>query len=400
MNSVSPIAVRDTAAPAWRREPYKLLFPLGALLAWAGVLHWLLHAAGALAHYQPVFHAIAQIQGFMMCFAVGFLFTAIPRRTGTAPPAAWQMAVALIAPPATVVAAWLERWVMSQVLWMILVLVLFGFAVRRFLSAEAARRPPNSFLWVPLSFAMGLAGSLMIAGSAFLGETWFWLHDLGRLFLLQGMFLGLVVGVGGMVLPLITRGEAPPDAAATRRDHLERAGHLLAALVLAGSFWIESRVSQPGGLALRASLTLVLLLSGGIHRLPGIPGWHRWLVWLSAWMIPAGYTMAAFFPLQMKAGLHVVFIGGFALMAMSVGMHVTLAHGGYTRLAAGRPWQVPVFAGLLATAMALRVLCDFDPPRFFLWLGAAAVSFLLATMAWGSLLLPRLMRQPRPDEII
>jgi uncharacterized protein involved in response to NO len=235
--------------------------------------------------------------------------------------------------------------------------------------------------------------------SAILGETWFWLHDLGRLFLLQGMFLGLVVGVGGMVLPLLTRGTAPPDASAARRDHLERAGHLLAAVLLAGSFWVENRMSQPWGLALRAALTLaVLLLSGGIHRLPSVPGWHRRLVWLSAWMIPAGYTLAALFPLQMKAGLHVVFIGGFALMALSVGLHVTLAHGGYTRLVSGRPWQVPGFGGLLVAATVLRALCDFDPARFFLWLGAASAAFLLATIVWGSLLVPRLLRAPRPHE--
>ena len=387
-------------APAWRREPYRVLFPLGAMLAWAGVLHWLLHSVGILPEYKPVFHAIAQIQGFMTCFAVGFLFTAIPRRTGTAPPAAWQMAVALIAPPGAVVAAWLERWGLSQAIWMALVLVLIGFAVRRFLSAEAARRPPNSFIWIPLSFAMGIVGSVLIAVGAFRGESWFWLHDLGRLLLLQGMFLGLIVGVGGMVLPLVTRGEAPADAAATRRGHWERAGHLLAAFVLLYSFWLENRISQSGGLALRSGLTLVLLLvSGGIHRLPTLAGWHRWLVWLSAWMIPAGYALAALFPLRMKAGLHVVFIGGFAMMALSVGMHVTLAHGGYARLVAGRLWQVPVCGSLLVVAMALRALCDFDPERFFLWLGAAAASFLLATIVWGSLLLPRLMRKPRSDEV-
>lgn len=387
------------ASPLWRREPYRLFFPLGALLAWAGVLHWLLHATGVLVDYKPVFHSIAQIQGFMLCFAVGFLFTAIPRRTGTAPPAAWQMAVALAAPPCIVIAAWLERWGISQLFFVALVAVVIAFAVGRFLSAGAARRPPNSFLWVPLSFAMGVGGSVLIAVGTSRGESWFWLHDLGRLFLLQGMFIGLVVGVGGMVIPLITNGDAPPDAASTARDHVARAGHVAAALGLAASFWIENRWSQPAGLALRSALTLaVLLLSSRIYRPPVVPGWHRRLVWFSAWMIPAGYALAAAFPLQLKAGLHVVFIGGFALMALSVGTHVALAHGGYTRLVSGRPWQVPVFGGLIVAAMILRALCDFDPPRFFVWLGASASLFLLATIAWGALLVPRLIREPGPSE--
>jgi uncharacterized protein involved in response to NO len=116
-------------------------------------------------------------------------------------------------------------------------------------------------------------------------------------------------------------------------------------------------------------------------------------------MIPAGYALAAAYPLEAKAGLHVVFIGGFAMMALSVGLHVGLAHGGYSRLVSGRPWQVPVFAALLLAAMLLRALCDFDRPRFFLWLGGSAASFLLATILWGSLLLPRMVRKPRPTEV-
>jgi uncharacterized protein involved in response to NO len=375
------------------------MFPLGALLAWAGVLHWLLHALGLLANYEPVFHSIAQIQGFMMCFAVGFLFTAIPRRTGTGPPAAWQMVVAVLAPVGTVIAAWFERWIISQVCWLALVIVLIGFAVNRFLTAEATRRPPNSFIWVPLSLTMGIAGSALIATGGILGEGYFWLHDLGRLFLLQGMFIGLVVGVGGMVLPLITSGDAPGDATATWSDHLARAGHVAAALVLSASFWIECMISQVGGLALRAAIVLtVLLVSGRVYRAPSTPGWHRRLVWLSAWMIPAGYTMAALFPLQSKAGLHVVFIGGFAMMALSVGLHVVLAHGGYASMTTGRPWQVPVYGGLLIAAMVLRAMCDFDRSHFFIWLGAAAAAFLAATIVWGSLVVPRLLRAPRAGE--
>jgi uncharacterized protein involved in response to NO len=377
--------------PGWRREPYRLFFPLGLLLAWAGVLHWLLHALGALPDYRPVFHSIAQIQGFMICFAVGFLFTAIPRRTGTAPPAAWQIALAAIAPVGSTVAAWFERFAISQIFWFVLVSVLVAFGVQRLPNADAARRPPNSFVWIPLSFAVGLVGSLLIAVYGILGEEYFALHELGRLFLLQGTFLGLVVGVGGMVLPLIGQGDGPPDGAATHRDRWIRSGHLLAALAMVGTFWIEIGISLRAGLGLRAALVLgVLLVAGGIVRPPRVHGWHRWLVWLSAWMIPTGYVIAMLFPAQKKAGLHVVFIGGFALMALTVGLHVTLAHGGYSRMMRGRPWQVPAYGGLLLGSALLRTLVDFDPQRFFFWIGIAAGTFLLATLIWSTLVLPRL----------
>ncbi len=382
---------------SWRSKPYRLLFPLGWLLAWAGVLHWLLHSLGLLADYRPVFHAITQIQGFMLCFALGFLLTAIPRRTGTAPPAGWELAVALIAPIGTTAAAWFGRFALSQVFWIALVLMLLRFAVRRLLDAQARRKPPNSFLWIPVSFALGLTGSLLIAAYGMLGAEYFQLHELGRLFLFQGLFVGLVLGLSGMLLPLITRGESSRDASATPRDRIQRAAHLAAALLFVGSFWMENQLSLRGGLALRAALTLaVLLVSARIWRPPSLPGWHRWLVWVAAWLIPLGYVVAAVFPVQKKAGLHVVFIGGFALMALSVGLHVTLAHGGYERLLQLRLRRVAAFGGLMLLAVLLRVLVDFDQQRFFLWIGLSAAAFLLATLLWASVVLPRVAGRVRP----
>src|SRR5437667_37528 len=101
---LSPLSPELSSAPICRREPYLLFFPLGALLAWAGVLPWLLFSLGATGLYGPMFeaigyraafHPVAQVEGFLTCFAVGFLFTFIPRRTGTAPPAAWEMGLGL-----------------------------------------------------------------------------------------------------------------------------------------------------------------------------------------------------------------------------------------------------------------------------------------------------------------
>src|SRR5437016_8978087 len=140
---LSPLSPELSSAPPWRRDPYLLLFPLGALLAWAGVLPWLFFSLGATGLYRPMFeaigyraafHPVAQVEGFLTCFAVGFLFTFVPRRTGTAPPAWWQMMVALAAPVAAVVFAWFEWWLAAQAAWLALLAVLVGFAARRMAS--------------------------------------------------------------------------------------------------------------------------------------------------------------------------------------------------------------------------------------------------------------------------
>jgi hypothetical protein len=292
----------------------------------------------------------------------------------------------------TVVCAWFEAFAASQACWLAVIVTLIAFALARFRGGPGARRPPDSFVWIPLSLAMGIAGSVLIGVHGMLGDEYYRLHELGRRLLLQGMFLGLVVGAGSLVLPLLTRGVGPPDGAATARGRLARTGHVAAALTLAGSFWWEA-VDLRGGLAFRALLLAVLLVGiAGLWRRPTVPGWHRWLVWLSGWMLPAGYAVAALYPEQKKAGLHVAFIGGLALMALSVGLHVTLAHGGHERLVHGRPWQVPVYGALLAAAVVLRALIDFDPQHFFTWLAVAAAAFLAATLAWAALALPRVWR--------
>lgn len=383
------------SAPLWRREPFRLFFPVGILLAWGGVAHWLLHALGLLESYRPVFHAITQIQGFMMCFAVGFLFTMIPRRTGSAAPAAWQVVVCLAAPIITSLAAWCEHWLISQAAWLALAVTMIGFAVSRFLSATSRRRPPNSFVWIPASLLMGIAGSLMAGAYGVLGIEHAWLHGLGLLLVLQGLFVGFVLGVGGLAIPLMTRGEAPPDGESTASDYRARAGHIAGVAVLVASFVIETRVSQQAGLLLRGLDVLVVLLLGArIWKAPSEPGWNRRLIWIAAWMLPAGYFLAAAFPEEHEAGLHVVFLGGFAMLALAVSTQVVLGHGGHREQMLGRPWQVPAMGGLIVAAMLARALVDFDRPHFFAWLGLAAALFLASTLVWALFLVPKMLTRP------
>lgn len=377
-----PIASAPPVASLLRREPYRLFMPLGVLLGWAGVAHWLLHALGLLARYQSIFHGLVQIQGFLMAFAVGFLMTAVPKRTGTWPATTWQIALAASCLVGTTVAAWYERWALSQVFWLVLAILLLAFVARRARSARAKRRLPVSFVWVPFAFAMGIAGSVLAGVGGSLGGAYWELHELGRGLVLQGMFLALVVGVGSFALPLMTRGDAPADATRSRSDRLAVLAHVTTALALTATFWIERAWPAPAH-ALRGTLVLgALWIGGGLARPPTKPGANRKLLWVAACLVPTGYFVAALFPAHPKAGLHVTFIGGLALLATAVGAHVVAGHGGRDDVKDGRPWPLVGSGALLLGAMVPRALVDFDPGRFFLWLGVAAGMFLMATALW------------------
>lgn len=387
MASTAPIGDR-CGASLLRREPYRLFMPLGIALGWAGVAHWLLYAMGILPHYQPIFHALTQIQGFLMSFAVGFLMTAIPKRTGTWPAATWQIGLAAGCLVGTPVAAWYERWALSQGCWLLLAFLLVGFVLRRAVSSRAGRRPPVSFVWVPLAFTMGISGAILAGvGGALGGDRWAW-HEIGRGLVLQGMFLGLVVGIGSFALPLMTRGEAQPDATGSRRDRWLLACHVVAAVALAATFWLERHAPGPAHVCRGLLVLGALWRGGGLTHRPTKPGWNRRVIWVAAWLVPSGYFLAALFPAQPRAGLHVTFIGGFALLAMAVGAHVIVGHAGRDALKDGRPWPLVASGTLLLAAMIPRALLDFDPPRFFLWLGTAAAMFLAATLLWLVFALP------------
>ncbi len=375
--------------PLWRREPYRLLFPEAFLLAWAGVGAWLLYAVGGLSGYLSDYHAVAQIEGFLSCIAAGFLFTFIPRRTGSAPAAPVEIIVAMAAPVVIVVAAALRAEIVSQAAWLVFIGVILAFAMPRLAAAGAALKLPNAIVWVPAGLLLGAAGAALRVWAGATDDAP--LRTAGQGLLAQGMMSAFVVGVGATLLPVLARGAAHAETAGTRRDAAAKALHVAGAILLAASFFIEAGPSPRLGCALRAAVILVALLaSARIDRVPTVPGLHRRAIWASAWLIPLGYALAAVSPSYEEAGLHVVYVGGFTLMALSVAYHVAQAHGGTPGVLAGRPRPLVAMTVLLVLAVALRALVDLDRARDRLWLGAASAAFLAATACWAALVLPRL----------
>jgi uncharacterized protein involved in response to NO len=379
-------------APGWRREPYRLLFPLGASLAVIAVLPFPLRGVGGGA--LGVFHSVAQILGFLTCFVVGFLFTFIPRRTHTVGPEAWEMAVAMGVPPAAVALAWANAGELPYALWLGLVVVAIGFTVTRMRAAPARGALPPSLVWVPLSLAAGALGALLTAAGPLLaggGAPRPWV--IGRGLLVQGLVAGLVLGVGGLVVPQLTRGEAEPAPAQPSRARRALAVHAAAAAVFFASFPIEVLANVRLGIALRASVATAVLVAGArLHRLPTLPGVHRWLVWLGAWLVPVGFWVAALFPRHRAAALHVVFVGGFSQIALAVATHVALSHGGRPERLSRSPRALLAMAGLLAAAFAARILAGVDLSHVAGWLSAAGVAFTGAVLAWAVVVVPVLVR--------
>jgi len=215
---------------------------------------------------------------------------------------------------------------------------------------------------------------------------------LGRLFVEQGVFLCFVIGVGGLVLPLIGGSAPPADFGSSRREAWRLAAFAAAGLAIMASMVLEQWGWPRGGPLLRAAVVAVGLgVAGGTWR-PAKPGVHRKLVWLAAFLMPVGLFVSGLWPDYRVPALHILFIGGFSLMAFGVATHVAFGHLGMPMQAVGRPAVIVLLGVTFLLATSTRFGADMAD-RYFDHLGWAAAMWLLGSGAWLAYLGPRLLRK-------
>jgi len=375
----------------WRREPFRIFFPLGVLFAWIGVGHWLLYATGVTSTYSCFFHGLVQMQAFMLAFAVGFLLTAVPRRMQSAAPSTLELAAAVLALMTTVAAGVAERWGLAQAAYVTVFVLLLQFTVRRFFGSRAGRRPPAAFVLVPIGGLHGLLGAALL-GAATSPRAPAWTTILGRLLVEQGVFLCFAVGVGGLVLPLMGGETPPPDLGASPRETRRALAYAATGALLFASFLLEQQGWTRGGPWLRAAVVVLgFSLGGGAWRRPRKPGLHRQLVWVAAWLMPVGLLVAGLWPDYRVPALHILFIGGFGLMAFAVATHVVVSHLNLEGAAASRPSVVIILGAAFLLAMLARLAADFSN-TYFDHLAWAAATWLAGSAAWLAVFGPQLLR--------
>ncbi|HVY49819.1 MAG TPA: NnrS family protein [Minicystis sp.] len=382
----------DPPAPRLVREPFRVFFPLAFVLGAAGVSHWIAFAFGKLDRSLGLFHAITMTEAFLPAFAAGFLMTAIPKRTRSAPAGAVTIGALAVLLPLVSIRAFAGAFAFAELAYVAALVVLAAFAVRRFAGRAAGRRPPASFGLVPAGLVAGIAGASLIAWSSFGGSSF--AYDLGRRLAFEGVFTLLALGVGAFFLPLATRGEAQPDATSARSF----AGYALAGLVVVATYVAEVRGFARAAHLVRGLAIATVFAASGAYRAPTRPGANRRLLWLAAIAFPLGPLCAAALPWHALAAMHVTFIGGFGLLAFAVATHVTLGHGGFDALQAARPWPVVAFGVAFALAALARSTATLAPDLYLTALGVAASAWCTGALVWVLFLVPKLAATPAHDE--
>jgi len=379
----------------WRREPFRLFFPLGAALGWVGIGHWVAYGAGFTSTYSCLAHGTAQIQGFLLAFALGFLLTAIPRRTESQPAPAIGIALAMLALVVTTAAALLERWWIAEGATVAVIAGVVVFAVRRFMAGAGGRRPPAAFVLLPMGLACAVAGGLLVAWGASPGAPPAAM-TLGRLLVEQGLFLCLVMGAGALVLPLMAGATPPPDLGSGPAVARSALAYAAAGLVVVASFAAETAGSERIAPLARGLVVGATLVRGaGIAAPLGRPGWNRRLARLACWLVPSGLVLSGLAPDYRIPALHVTFIGGFGLLAFTVATHVTAAHLELPAMRDGRAPLVGVVAAAVLAAMVGRVMADVTD-TYFEHLAWAGTIWIAGTGVWTLGLARRWLGSGRP----
>src|SRR5262252_2906676 len=166
-------------------EPFRVLFPIGVLVTWVGVGHWLAYGTGMIASFSCLLHGVIQMQAFVGAFAAGFLLTALPRRTGSPPASRTLVAMVCVALVAMTVGGALEAWWLAEPVAIGFNFLLLLFALPRLAGGYGVRRPPAAFVLLPVAALLGIAGASAILVWA-LGGNPVWL-SIGRLAVEQGV---------------------------------------------------------------------------------------------------------------------------------------------------------------------------------------------------------------------
>jgi len=191
-----------------RAGPYRIFFPLGVVAGVIGVGHWTLWSAGWLKESNPFLHATLQIQGFLTCFVIGFLMTALPRFLGTAPASLAEWSSAWAAEFCFIVLSLQKQWLQAQVCFLVAIAVTICFAARRL--PHRTKSPPASFLLIGWGLAQAVAGPVLMIASHFGRRSYEWM-EVGRQMLQVGFVLCLVLGIAGYLAPFLMGYAADPS---------------------------------------------------------------------------------------------------------------------------------------------------------------------------------------------
>jgi len=385
-----------------REEPFRLLFPIGIGFGLLGAGHWLLYGLGLTGSYSGFVHGSIQIQGFMASFIFGFLFTAWPKFTVGPVATPWELAAMLLGAALFLAGVGGGLWRLLE-LGTLVQLATFGVFMGRRYWYRATQQPP-ALIFLAFAFVHAVAGTALLLWIRAGGPPA--LELLGRRLLWQGSCLAVVLGMGGHLIPRVLGVPERVEEKLAARPGWAGVTHALrgwlawwcwiSGAALLASFLMEHTGAESAGRLLRALVVSTnLVVFTQVWRFPRLRATFAYGLWASVWLVAVGVWVAALTTRYHVAALHLVFLGGFSLLVLTVGARVTLSHGGYMRLEA-RNWPMAWVIACVAGALILRVIADAMPEHYFTTIAVAAGLWMVACLLWAASFVPKMVYREFP----
>ncbi|MEI8342755.1 MAG: NnrS family protein [Verrucomicrobiota bacterium] len=369
-----------------------MLFPLGALIGIVGVMMWPMFVWNFMKGYPGVAHPRVMVEGFLSCFIIGFLGTALPRLLDVPRMTlgeAFGFAGALLG------IAWLHftghTGAGDQLFFLTLLMLVAGMVFRVIFRKDT---PPPAFVLVALGILSAMSGSAIqivaqIAPTVISGPV----LTVGRLLLFQGYILLPIMGVGAFLLPRffgMPGRQNFPESLSLPSGWMKGALFaLICGITVIVSFVFEALGWLHLGYGLRAGAVILYFYREVPVHQAGFGGGTLALgLRIALVSIPCGYLLMAVWPERAFSFLHIVFITGFSLITLTVATRVVLGHSGQTHLFRASLRSVLFMASFVAVAMLTRVTADWMPALRMSHYAYAALVWIAGVITWAVVILP------------
>ena len=364
-----------------QKNPYRIFFFLGIIGLFIGLSVWILFGFVSPEFYLGKMHAHYMIGIFLLSFVMGFLLTAIPRMSGTQGPNPGEFF--LILGPMLAASGWgffevQEKYFFACMAFAIL--NLFVFCFRRIMMAT--HMLPDVFPMVVISLLSGLMGAIFfILGYPDIG---------GRLFYLN-MVLGLCVGVGARLIPMIL------GLGCSLKIHV--AEMWLVGILLMASSFVEIYLFPSFGSFLRFIIIIWAFVKyWRAYRLSSFNSSVSVGIRIASFSILIGTSILWLYPNYSLEGQHLIYISGFSLLTLMVASRVILAHGNYDLSLEFKNKYIWIPVILIIISTATRVSAAFVEGGYERHLSYAALVFIVAGFIWSLYFVPKILPNKPPNK--
>lgn len=364
-----------------------------------GVAQWPLYFGGHISNYPGLGHSRLMAFGFFGGFIAGFLGTAGPRMLSSKPLRPVELTVVLLLYFSVAGCHLAGRTVAGEIAAMVWLVCMGGIGFSRFL--RRGDMPPPGFALVPLAFLCALGGAAISIVETRVELHPFW-PALRPLISFQGFLLLPMLGVGAYLLPQflnLSNAHAFPESKSPPPGWMRQAIiALFVGLLVVATFFVEA-----GGWHRIAYVARFLTV--GAYLFAQMPALFTtrlkrdavvFSIKLGLLCLPLGYLTLALFPEWRVAWLHLVLVGGLALIALAVATRVILGHSGRRDLLTGKKGWFIISLVMMLFGMSSRMIGDFIPKILITHYNYGALCWGIGLLVWAWKVIPNVLT-PDPD---